>query len=178
MHPRAAGIVNRIGDSPSAGAHSQLAYALCLDRACRRIAFFDHHNLQIRDVAMDWHMIFGEVTIHQMAVFRIEQQSFGQRAPDAPDHAAQTLRPSGLLVQNPPEAEGPCHAAHAVFTSPVIYSDFGEKRAIACRGKIVADAARLIVALDGDCAAVQNFDHQLLAAAPVPRQRSINRLVS
>ena len=66
------------------------------------VRLVDEDHLDIVDVGVHRHMIFGDVGIHDAAEPVIDQRLLVQRHADAPDHAAQDLAARGLGVQDAP----------------------------------------------------------------------------
>ena len=108
-------------------------------------------------------MVFGEVAIGDMAIDRIEQQRFGERGTDAPDDPAKTLRTRGLRVEHATEAVSAEHAVDPRLAGEAVDAHFRKERAIAGRGEIVFDSTGLVMPLDREFLAIEQFDQRSAA---------------
>ena len=135
-HALAGRVIDRIGDRRRDPDDADLADALDAERIDDRVRLVDEDHLDVVDVGVHRHVVFGEIGIHDPAELVVDQGFLVQRHADAHDHAAQDLAARGLGIEDAPGGNGADHARDPDDAELLVDLDLREYAPSACCGRI------------------------------------------
>src|SRR3981081_4716196 len=99
-HALAGGVKDRVGDGRGGAHDADLADALDAERIDQRVLLLDEDHVDVVNIRIHRHMIFGETVIHDAAELVVDQRLLMQRHADAavPDAADLAARPAATAL--------------------------------------------------------------------------------
>src|SRR5262249_28040067 len=126
-HARSGRVIDCVSDSRGNADDPYLAYPFDAERIAV-VRLVDKNDLDVFDVRVHRHKIFGDIGINDSTIPVIDQRFLAQRHSDTPDHATYDLARRGLGVEDAPGGNGADDARDADHAELLVHLHLSEDR--------------------------------------------------
>src|SRR5262245_16105054 len=129
-HTFSSSVIDSIGDSSRNSDNTNLAHAFDSQRVNSSIRLFNEDDPDILHISVHWHMVLGDVGVHNATEIVVDQRLFMEGHADSPDHAPHDLTGGGFRIDDATGRDRVNNTRYADGAELLVHLHFGEDRRV------------------------------------------------